>query len=108
VGVKVLVLEQSGGLRTEGTSLSLFPNAWRALDALGVADKLRGSFITITGYRFHSHPKNQPTFLSFRLNSFGVPLCRSDVCLIMRGVGFLLQGQNAVSKWKSYQRIPEL
>lgn len=54
VGVKALVLEQSGGLRTEGTSLSLFPNAWRALDALGVADKLRGSFITITGARMRS------------------------------------------------------
>lgn len=57
VGVKALVLEQSGGLRTEGTSLSLFPNAWRALDALGVADKLRGSFVTITGYSLHSHLK---------------------------------------------------
>ena len=61
VGVKALVLEQSGGLRTEGTSLSLFPNAWRALDALGVADKLRGSFINITGYWLHSHLKvNRP------------------------------------------------
>ncbi|KAG0606879.1 hypothetical protein M758_9G175700 [Ceratodon purpureus] len=54
VGVKALVLEQSGGLRTEGTSLSLFPNAWRALDALGVADKLRGSFINITGARMRA------------------------------------------------------
>lgn len=50
VGVKALVLEQSGALRTEGTSLTLFPNAWRALNALGVADEIRGSFVNLTGY----------------------------------------------------------
>lgn len=50
VGVKALVLEQSGALRTEGTSLTLFPNAWRALNALGVADEIRGSFLNLTGY----------------------------------------------------------
>ena len=65
VGIKAIVLEQSESLRTEGTSLSLFPNAWRALDALGVADKLRGSYLGITGYRRHSHLQvNQPSYLS--------------------------------------------
>ena len=40
VGIKALVLERSDGLRATGAALTLFPNAWRALDALGVAHKL--------------------------------------------------------------------
>ncbi|PON83526.1 hypothetical protein TorRG33x02_206810, partial [Trema orientale] len=40
VGVKALVLERSDGLRATGAALSLFPNAWLALDALGVSQKL--------------------------------------------------------------------
>ncbi|XP_039158196.1 monooxygenase 2-like [Eucalyptus grandis] len=40
VGVRALILERSNGLRATGTALGLFPNAWVALDALGVADKL--------------------------------------------------------------------
>ncbi|XP_057970095.1 monooxygenase 2-like [Malania oleifera] len=40
VGVRCLVLERSERLRTTGAALSLFPNAWLALDALGVAHKL--------------------------------------------------------------------
>ena len=39
-GVEALVLERSEGLRTTGTALILFPNAWFALDALGVSHKL--------------------------------------------------------------------
>ncbi|KAJ6798189.1 Uncharacterized protein M6B38_213885 [Iris pallida] len=39
-GVRSLVLERSHELRSTGAALSLFPNAWRALDALGVAHKL--------------------------------------------------------------------
>lgn len=40
LGVQSLVLERSDELRTTGAALTLFPNAWRALDALGVAHKL--------------------------------------------------------------------
>ncbi|KAL6007782.1 hypothetical protein ACLOJK_033284 [Asimina triloba] len=40
VGVASLVLERSAELRATGAALTLFPNAWRALDALGVARKL--------------------------------------------------------------------
>ncbi|PON83524.1 LOW QUALITY PROTEIN: FAD dependent oxidoreductase [Trema orientale] len=40
VGVKALVLERSDGLRATGAALGLFPNAWLALDALGVSQKL--------------------------------------------------------------------
>jgi len=45
----VVVLEQSKNLRNEGAALTLFPNAWRVLDALGVADVLRPHFINIMG-----------------------------------------------------------
>ncbi|KAJ9703943.1 hypothetical protein PVL29_005289 [Vitis rotundifolia] len=40
VGIRGLVLERSDGLRASGTGLTLGPNAWLALDALGVAHKL--------------------------------------------------------------------
>lgn len=40
LGIPSLVLERSDALRTTGASLTLFPNAWRALDSLGVAHKL--------------------------------------------------------------------
>ncbi|XP_058088760.1 monooxygenase 2-like [Magnolia sinica] len=40
VGVRALVLERSHDLRAAGAAITLFPNAWRALDALGVATNL--------------------------------------------------------------------
>ncbi|KAI3945729.1 hypothetical protein MKW98_023003 [Papaver atlanticum] len=40
VGIKSLVLERANELRVTGGSLTLFPNAWIALEALGVAHKL--------------------------------------------------------------------
>ncbi|ERN12987.1 hypothetical protein AMTRI_Chr11g151410 [Amborella trichopoda] len=41
VGINgVLVLEKADELRATGSALTLFPNAWRALNALGVAHKL--------------------------------------------------------------------
>uniref|UniRef100_A0A803PCG8 FAD-binding domain-containing protein n=2 Tax=Cannabis sativa TaxID=3483 RepID=A0A803PCG8_CANSA len=40
VGVKALVLERADELRTTGAALTLSQNAWRALDALGVSQKL--------------------------------------------------------------------
>ncbi|XP_031400137.1 monooxygenase 2-like isoform X2 [Punica granatum] len=40
VGVRAVVLEKAAELRASGAALGLFPNAWLALDALGVADKL--------------------------------------------------------------------
>ncbi|XP_004288321.1 PREDICTED: zeaxanthin epoxidase, chloroplastic-like [Fragaria vesca subsp. vesca] len=39
-GIEALVLERSEGLRATGAALTLFPNAWFALDALGVSQKL--------------------------------------------------------------------
>jgi len=40
VGVQALVLERSEELRAVGAALTLFPNAWHALDVLGISDKL--------------------------------------------------------------------
>jgi len=40
VGVRALVLERSQGLRATGAAITLQPNAWPALDALGVSHKL--------------------------------------------------------------------
>ncbi|CAN1298660.1 Monooxygenase 3 [Linum perenne] len=37
VGIKALVLEKADSLRTTGAALSLLPNAWIALDSLGVS-----------------------------------------------------------------------
>ncbi|KAG9454462.1 hypothetical protein H6P81_007366 [Aristolochia fimbriata] len=49
LGVESLVLEQTESLRTGGASLTLFKNAWRALDVMGVGDYLRGQFLEIQG-----------------------------------------------------------
>ncbi|KAH7835584.1 hypothetical protein Vadar_027616 [Vaccinium darrowii] len=49
LGVRSLVLEQESSLRTGGTSLSLFKNGWRVLDAIGVGNDLRTQFLEIQG-----------------------------------------------------------
>ncbi|XVE57582.1 hypothetical protein DITRI_Ditri04bG0101600 [Diplodiscus trichospermus] len=49
LGIGSLVLEQVESLRTGGTSLTLFKNGWRVLDAIGVADSLRSQFLEIQG-----------------------------------------------------------
>ncbi|KAJ4966650.1 hypothetical protein NE237_018499 [Protea cynaroides] len=47
VGIEALVLERSPELRTTGAALTLFPNAWLALEALGVAHKLTSIYSPI-------------------------------------------------------------
>ncbi|KAJ0961856.1 hypothetical protein J5N97_029684 [Dioscorea zingiberensis] len=49
LGVRSIVLEQGESLRTGGTSLTLFKNGWRVLDAIGVGDELRSQFLPIQG-----------------------------------------------------------
>ncbi|CAM8901130.1 unnamed protein product [Rhodiola kirilowii] len=49
LGVRSLVLEQAEGIRTGGTSLTLFKNGWRVLDAIGVGNELRSQFLEIQG-----------------------------------------------------------
>ena len=43
MGIPVTVLEREGGPRREGSAIGLWPNAFRALDALGVAEPLRAA-----------------------------------------------------------------
>ncbi|XP_071722282.1 monooxygenase 2-like [Rutidosis leptorrhynchoides] len=49
LGVGSLVLEQAESIRTSGTSLTLFKNGWRVLDAIGVGDELRSQYLEIRG-----------------------------------------------------------
>lgn len=66
LGVPSLVLEQAESLRTTGTSLTLFKNGWRVLDAIGVANDLRPQFLEIQGYiHTHTHIYNSFDFLFF-------------------------------------------
>ncbi|XP_047335367.1 monooxygenase 2-like [Impatiens glandulifera] len=54
LGLKSLVLESSNSLRVSGFALTLWTNAWWALDALGVADSLRTKFPQIKGFELAS------------------------------------------------------
>ena len=55
VGIGALVLEKSEGLRATGGALGLQPNAWLALDALGVSHKLTTTYAPCIKY-FASTP----------------------------------------------------
>ncbi|KAJ9177746.1 hypothetical protein P3X46_012927 [Hevea brasiliensis] len=48
VGVRSLILEKSETLRSTGAGLTLTPNAWLALDALGVSHKLNALYTPFT------------------------------------------------------------
>ncbi|KAF3627087.1 putative phospholipase A1-Ibeta2, chloroplastic-like [Capsicum annuum] len=54
LGIRTLVLEQGESLRTGGTSLTLFKNGWKALDAIGVGNDLRSQFLEIQGMAIKS------------------------------------------------------
>ncbi|PKI52465.1 hypothetical protein CRG98_027157 [Punica granatum] len=50
LGIRSLVLESSDQLRTTGFALSIWPNAWKALDALSIGDSLRRDHRSLLGY----------------------------------------------------------
>ncbi|KAM7517302.1 hypothetical protein LguiA_006885 [Lonicera macranthoides] len=54
LGLKSLVLESSESSRTTGFALTLWTNAWRALDAVGVAPSLRQRSLRIRGGDYES------------------------------------------------------
>lgn len=56
VGLNSLVLERAESLRTTGAALTLLTNAWRALDALGVAQSLRLKHPQLQGAQLTSFP----------------------------------------------------
>jgi 2-polyprenyl-6-methoxyphenol hydroxylase-like FAD-dependent oxidoreductase len=55
IGLESLVLERSDTLRASGTALLMWANAWKALDALGVADTLRANYFLLDGIRGFSN-----------------------------------------------------
>ncbi|KAE8786761.1 6-hydroxynicotinate 3-monooxygenase [Hordeum vulgare] len=53
-GVRSVVLESSPALRTSGFAFMTWTNAFRALDALGVGDKMRSHHLQVQGVRVMS------------------------------------------------------
>ncbi|KAK4387431.1 Monooxygenase 2 [Sesamum angolense] len=49
LGIRSMVLESSDGLRITGFALTMWTNAWRALDALGIGDSLRARSLRMQG-----------------------------------------------------------
>ncbi|KAI7758279.1 hypothetical protein M8C21_009638 [Ambrosia artemisiifolia] len=54
LGLRSLVLESSESLRITGFSLSLWPNAWRALDVVGIGNTMRQTSTLIKGFKIAS------------------------------------------------------
>ncbi|KAI7730314.1 hypothetical protein M8C21_019907, partial [Ambrosia artemisiifolia] len=54
LGLRSLVLESSESLRITGFSLSLWPNAWRALDVVGIGNTMRQTSTQIKGFKIAS------------------------------------------------------
>lgn len=49
MGLRSIVLESWDSLRITGFALTLWTNAWRALDAVGVGDSLRKRSLQMQG-----------------------------------------------------------
>jgi 2-polyprenyl-6-methoxyphenol hydroxylase-like FAD-dependent oxidoreductase len=58
LGVPVVVLERAPALRQEGSAVSLWANAWRGLDALGVSDQLRKDCLLLERYATPAAPRS--------------------------------------------------
>ncbi|KAI5071119.1 hypothetical protein GOP47_0013370 [Adiantum capillus-veneris] len=52
LGIKPLLLEQADHLRTAGATLLIWTNAWKALEALGVANRIRKTCDKLSGLEF--------------------------------------------------------
>ncbi|XP_051150879.1 monooxygenase 2-like [Andrographis paniculata] len=61
LGIQSVVLESSDSLRMTGFALTMWRNAWRALDALGIGHILRNKSVQIQGFNFLPMNSNQPT-----------------------------------------------
>ncbi|GFZ10478.1 FAD/NAD(P)-binding oxidoreductase family protein [Actinidia rufa] len=59
LGIRSLVLESSDKLRTTGFALTLWTNAWRALDALGIGDSLRQHYPRISKFQVMTASSSQ-------------------------------------------------
>ncbi|KAL2651565.1 hypothetical protein R1flu_019693 [Riccia fluitans] len=54
IGVKSTILEQSPTVRSTGAALTVWRNAWRVLDVLGVGEQLRPTHTLLTGVRLRN------------------------------------------------------
>lgn len=102
-GVKSIVLEQSATLRTSGTVIGIWTNAWQALDALGVSESLRKKFWRMTGFEFYAGDGKCLSNISFQdavrdvelrpvdrkvlLEALEEPLPHGTVCYNARVIG---------------------
>ncbi|GAY46021.1 hypothetical protein CUMW_093790 [Citrus unshiu] len=66
LGIRSLVLESSESLRVTGFAITLWTNAWRALDAVGISDSLCQQHIQLQGMVVASsvsgHPASEISF----------------------------------------------
>ncbi|XP_059459054.1 monooxygenase 2-like [Corylus avellana] len=68
LGIRSLVLESSDGLRIEGYALTLWTNAWKALDAVGIADSIRHQHELLDGNVSTSTVSGlQTSYISFKV-----------------------------------------
>ncbi|XP_020246268.1 uncharacterized protein LOC109824147 [Asparagus officinalis] len=101
VGIKSVVLERSPELRAACTAPSLSPDAWRALDALRIGDKLSVAYRLAkrgeTGVR-GLHPKVLSVRFSSRLASFTTEIIKdsSAVALLESEDGTLIRAEAVV------------
>lgn len=70
-GIRSIVLESSDGLRITGFALTMWANAWRALDALGVGDVLRKKSTRVQGFQVPSQNPIQPSSEAESSTGFG-------------------------------------
>ncbi|CAI9763822.1 unnamed protein product [Fraxinus pennsylvanica] len=61
LGIRSLVLESSDSLRISGFALTMWSNAWRALDALGIGEYLRTKSVQIHGFQIFSPESSLPS-----------------------------------------------
>jgi len=84
VGIKSVVLERSDALRASGGAFLMWANAWRALDALGVADILRPNYGQLEAIRALSHCTGIQT--DYQLNTGGSSMNKHEARCIERKV----------------------
>jgi 2-polyprenyl-6-methoxyphenol hydroxylase-like FAD-dependent oxidoreductase len=60
-----VVLEQSDRLRAEGTSITLWTNAMKALELLDIADQLRNTYINVLGVEYLNYLGKRLTILDY-------------------------------------------
>jgi hypothetical protein len=78
-GVRSVVLESSATLRTSGFAFMTWTNAFRALDALGVGDKMRSQHVQVQGYS-----------LASSIYSISMCFCVPRSCLGLRRTVYVL------------------